>query len=142
MDTSLPAWQLAGCSSAPQTALSHLAGLAYLSGCGLYVWPLCNGEHGAVSAENTHSTAADGWTASNAASQRGYHEPMGNQKEDHYASRSSGEHRSALALSQVRPHFTRGNDLLGRHYHPIFQTRKLRLVARALLSNFPSHSKQ
>ena len=86
MDTSLPAWQLAGCSGAPRTALSHLAGLAYLFGCGLYVWPLCNGEHGAVSAENTHSTAADGWTASNVASRRGYHEPMGNQKEDHYAS--------------------------------------------------------
>lgn len=81
--TSLPAWQLAGRSSALQTALSCLAGLPYLSGCDLQVWPLCNGEHGAVSTENTHSTAADRWTASNAASRRGYHEPIGNRKEDH-----------------------------------------------------------
>lgn len=57
-DTSLPAWQLAGHSSALWTALSCLASLAYLSGCGLQAWLLCNGEHGAVSTENTHSTAA------------------------------------------------------------------------------------
>lgn len=55
-DTSLPAWQLAGRSPVWPASLIFLAVTQ--------VWPLCNGEHGAVSTENTPPTAADRWTAS------------------------------------------------------------------------------
>lgn len=92
-------------------APSCLAGLAYVSSHGLQVWLLHDDEHSAVPQANIHSTAVDGWTASNGVSQRGYHEPTGQQEGRQLTFMELWLiPQSVLALSHVRPHFIVGNN--------------------------------